>query len=102
MYFNYKHYPFRRPSEFDHGVRQRHPVAIVGAGPVGLSVALDLARYSVPAVVIEARDTLSQGSRACCISRRSLEIWDRMGVGPTMLAKGLPWTGGRSFYRNQE
>lgn len=80
----------------------RHRVAIVGGGPVGLAVAVGLARFGIESVVVEADDSVCIGSRACCISRRSLEIVDRLGALPGFVAKGLPWTGGRSFYRNAE
>ena len=77
-------------------------VLIVGAGPVGLAVALGLARYGVRSVLIEADDSVCEGSRAACISRRSLEIMQRLGVADAFLAKGLPWTDGHSFYRDHE
>lgn len=80
----------------------RHRVAVVGGGPVGLAVAVGLARFGIESVVVEADDSVCVGSRACCISRRSLEIVDRLGALPGFMAKGLPWTGGRSFYRNAE
>lgn len=78
------------------------PVLIVGGGPVGLATALGLARHGVRSVLIEADDGVCTGSRAICISRRSLEIIERLGALGGFLAKGLPWTGGRSFYRDQE
>ena len=78
------------------------PVLIVGGGPVGLATALGLARHGVRSVLIEADDGVCTGSRAICISRRSLEIIERLGALDGFLAKGLPWTGGRSFYRDQE
>ena len=53
-------------------------------------------------VILEADDTVCVGSRAACISRRSLEIIERLGALPAFLAKGLPWTGGRSFYKTDE
>jgi 3-(3-hydroxy-phenyl)propionate hydroxylase len=80
----------------------RHRVVVVGGGPVGLAVALGLARFGVESLVVEADDTVCMGSRACCISRRSLEIVDRLGALDGFMAKGMPWTGGRSFYRNAE
>ena len=82
--------------------RQRHRVVIVGGGPTGLCVALGLARQGVASVVLEADDGVCAGSRAICISRRSLEIVSRLGAGAAFLAKGLPWTGGRSFHRDRE
>ncbi len=80
----------------------RPSVAIVGGGIVGLASALGLASHGVRSVVLEADDTVCVGSRAICISRRSLEIIARFGALEPFLAKGLPWTGGRSFYRNAE
>lgn len=81
---------------------RRHPVAIVGGGPVGLVAALGLARQGIASVLIEADDSVCSGSRAICISRRSLEIIERLGAVDAFLDKGLPWTGGRSFYRDTE
>ena len=82
--------------------RQRHPVVIVGAGPVGLCTALGLANHGVRSVVLEAGASVCLGSRAICISRRSLEIVERLGALPGFMQIGLPWTGGRSFYRDRE
>jgi 3-(3-hydroxy-phenyl)propionate hydroxylase len=81
---------------------QRCTVAIVGGGPVGLAAAIGLARHGVRSVVIEADDTVCMGSRAACTSRRTLEIIDRLGALPGFLSKGLPWTGGRSFWQQEE
>ncbi|MFS2168314.1 FAD-dependent monooxygenase, partial [Variovorax sp. Varisp62] len=80
----------------------RHPVVIVGGGPVGMALALGLANHGVRCVILEADDTVCVGSRAACISRRSLEIMERLGVLPGFMGKGLPWTGGRSFYKTAE
>jgi 3-(3-hydroxy-phenyl)propionate hydroxylase len=74
-----------------------HPVAIAGAGPVGLALALDLARRGVSCVVLEKRDSVSDGSRAICWSKRTLEILDRLGTGEQMLAKGVTWNVGRVY-----
>jgi len=81
---------------------RRCTVAIVGGGPVGLACALGLARQGVASVVVEADDSVCIGSRAACISRRSLEILGRLGGLPALLARGLPWSGGRSFWRDRE
>ncbi len=98
VYDGFPTYPFRRPIELA-GTKRRHRVAIVGGGPVGLTLAVGLARYGIDSVVIEPRDAVSFGSRAACISRRSLEIWEKFGIAAPALAKGLAWTGGRSFWR---
>lgn len=80
----------------------RHPVLIAGGGPVGMSMALGLARRGIRSVVFEADDSVCEGSRAACISRRSLEIMDRLGVARTFTDKGLAWTRGRSYYGTEE
>ena len=81
---------------------QRHPVVIVGGGIAGLTSALALAANGVRSVVLEADDTVCIGSRAICLSRRSLEILARLGALEPFLSTGLPWMGGRSFYGNAE
>ncbi len=80
----------------------RHPVVVVGGGPVGYCTALGLVRQGVPVVVLEADDSVCVGSRAICVSRRSLEIFNRLGALEGFLKVGLPWVGGRSFYRQRE
>jgi 3-(3-hydroxy-phenyl)propionate hydroxylase len=79
-----------------------HAVAIAGGGPIGLATALGLAKQGVASVVIEADNSVCEGSRAICVSRRSLQILRRLGVLDAFLAKGLPWTSGRSYYKDQE
>jgi 3-(3-hydroxy-phenyl)propionate hydroxylase len=81
---------------------KRHAVTIVGGGPVGLTVALGLAKYGAPSVLVEADDSVCHGSRAICISRRSREIIERLGAVEGFLNTGLPWAGGRSVYRDTE
>lgn len=100
--FEHRTYATRTPPLKDGCETTRHRVAIAGGGPVGLAVALALAKHGVPSLVLEADRTVCHGSRAICISRRSLEILDRLGVLQPFLDKGLPWTAGRSFYRDTE
>ena len=70
-------------------------VAIVGAGPVGLVAAIELARQGLRPVVLDAKAEIAWSSRAICISRRSQEILDRIGAGPAFAAKALPWSRGK-------
>lgn len=81
---------------------ERVPVLIAGGGPVGLTLAALLARHGVRSLVVEADEGYCTGSRAICISRRSQEILWNAGAGPALAAKALPWTGGRSFWRDRE
>jgi 3-(3-hydroxy-phenyl)propionate hydroxylase len=82
--------------------RGRHPVVVVGAGPVGLATAIDLAQSGVPVVLLDDDNKLSSGSRAICFSKRTLEIFDRLGCGQRMVEKGVSWNVGRIFHRGQE
>src|SRR3546814_9782170 len=66
-----------------------HRVVVVGAGPVGLTTALDLAQRGVRVVVLDDDHRLSTGSRAICFAKRTLEVWDRLGVGQRMAEKGV-------------
>ena len=78
------------------------PVLIVGAGPVGLSLAALLAHHGIRSLVLETDASWCEGSRAICIARRSLEILGWVGADRPLIAKGLPWIGGRSFFRDTE
>lgn len=80
----------------------RVPVFIAGGGPVGLTLAALLARHGVRSLVAEADEGYCTGSRAICISRRSQEILWAAGAGEALAAKALPWTGGRSYWRDRE
>jgi len=95
-------YPFVRPPELAGRAGRRWPVAIVGAGPVGLAAAIDLALHGIASVVIDESNVVSTGSRAICWSKRTLEIFDRLGVGERMVAKGVTWKVGRLFHRDRE
>jgi 3-(3-hydroxy-phenyl)propionate hydroxylase len=76
----------------------QYPVVAVGAGPVGLSFAIDLAQRGVPVVLLDDADRIGEGSRAIMFSKRSLEYWDRLGVGNRMVGKGVEWSVGRIFH----
>ena len=101
LYFEYPHYPFVRPPEMD-GAARRHRVAIVGAGPVGVTTALELARHGIPSAILDDKNTVNDGSRAICISRHSLEILQQLGVAERFTAKALGWQYGRTYYRDRQ
>jgi 3-(3-hydroxy-phenyl)propionate hydroxylase len=94
-------YAFRASPDQQAGRAVHHRVIIVGAGPVGLSLALDLWSRGIEAVVLEAGTSVSTGSRAICYAKRSLEILDRLGVGQRMLDKGVTWRQGKVFWRER-
>jgi 3-(3-hydroxy-phenyl)propionate hydroxylase len=91
-------FPYRRSPDQDEAHPARHPVVVVGAGPVGLTLAIDLAQRGVPVVLLDNDAKLSTGSRAICFAKRTLEVWDRLGVGDAMCAKGVQWHVGRVFF----
>src|SRR5271155_2333460 len=75
-----------------------HSVVVVGAGPVGLSLAIDLAQRGHSVVLLDDADRIGDGSRAICFSKRSLEFWDRLRVGQRMVDKGVVWQVGKIFH----
>ena len=79
----------------------RHPIVVVGAGPVGLSAAIDLAQKGVPVVLLDDDNRLSTGSRAICFAKRTLEIFDRLGCGQRMVDKGVTWNLGKVFFHEE-
>ncbi|HSW23840.1 MAG TPA: FAD-dependent oxidoreductase [Burkholderiaceae bacterium] len=94
-------FPYRRCADQDAATPARRPVVVVGAGPVGLSLAIDLAQQQVPVLLLDNDDRLSTGSRAICFAKRTLEIFDRLGVGAGLVDKGVSWSTGRVFLRDQ-
>jgi 3-(3-hydroxy-phenyl)propionate hydroxylase len=65
------------------------PVAIVGAGPVGLVLALRLAQLGVPSLVLEAEADISEELRASTFHPPTLDMLDELGVGAALVAQGL-------------
>jgi 3-(3-hydroxy-phenyl)propionate hydroxylase len=87
-------YPYRRSADQDASRPARHPVVIVGAGPVGLAAAIDLALRDIPVVVLDENDKVSWGSRAICFAKRPLEI-------PGLLSSQLIPTNSRAKSRSR-
>ena len=99
IYYDYTvHQPWL-PSE--HPAQSLQRVVIAGGGPVGLTAALELARYGVPCVLLESEQQVCEGSRAIVFTRRSMEILQQVGVAHRVTQNGLPWRFGNSFYRGE-
>ena len=79
-----------------------HPVIVVGAGPVGMAMALDLASRGVRPLLIDDSDRIGEGSRGICWAKRTLEILDRLGVAQPMVEKGVVWQKGKVFLAHAE
>jgi len=98
-------FEYRRHADQETGAQtpfaQVHPVVVVGAGPVGLSAAIDLAQRGVSVVLVDDDDGLSTGSRAICFSKRSLDIFDRLGCAEAMVEKGVRWHVGKVFLKDE-
>ncbi len=95
-------YPYQRSSDQDAAAPVRHPVIVVGAGPVGLTAAIDLAMNDVPVLVLDDNDRVSSGSRAICFAKRTLEILDRLGSGDRLVDKGVTWNTGKVFFDERQ
>jgi 3-(3-hydroxy-phenyl)propionate hydroxylase len=93
---------YRRCADQDRPSPARHPVIVVGAGPVGLCTAIDLAQRGVPVVLLDDADRIGEGSRGICYAKRTLEILDRLGVAAPCLAKGVTWKLGKVFQRDEQ
>ena len=100
MDYQARRFTYQRCTDQHAAIAARHAVVIVGAGPVGMTLALDLAQQNIPVVILDDDDKLSAGSRAICFAKRTLEIWDRLGVGDAMVAKGVSWNVGKVFFRD--
>jgi len=94
-------YAYVRPAELG-GTTRHWPVIVAGAGPVGLTAAIDLALRGIDVLLVDEDDTVSVGSRAICWSKRTLEILDRLGCAERLVQKGVGWSVGRVFFRDEQ
>ena len=105
MHVDYRslRFEYRRSPDQSAAQAVRHPVVVVGAGPVGLATAIDLAQRlegsGQTVLLLDDDSGLSNGSRAICFAKRTLEIFDRLGCGEAMVEKGVTWSRGRVFHR---
>lgn len=77
-----------------------YPFVIVGSGPIGLALALDMARKGHQVTVLTAFDFIPRGSKAICFAKQSLDVFDRLGVGERVVEKGVIWNVGKLFWKN--
>jgi 3-(3-hydroxy-phenyl)propionate hydroxylase len=100
--YTYPKFEYRKPPELSGAASRRYPVVIVGAGPVGMTAALDCRLHGIPVVVLDDDNTVSVGSRGLCYAKRALEVLDRVGVGDAVVNKGVGWHVGRTFFGEGE
>ena len=66
------------------------PVLIVGAGPIGLSMAMDLSWRGVPCAIVDEGDGTVELSRGGMVSIRTMEYWRRWGIADRVADAGFP------------
>jgi 3-(3-hydroxy-phenyl)propionate hydroxylase len=85
------------------GAPAAEPVLVVGAGPVGQTAALLLARWGLPVVVVDARPERDLvGSKALVQQRDVIDVWCAVGAGDQIAADGVTWTTSRTMFRDRE
>ena len=102
MAYSYQEFAYTPPPALKGAPDGPHQVLIVGAGPIGLAMAIDLALRGIASVVADDNNVVSVGSRAICWAKRTLEIFDRLGVGRRMVNKGVTWKLGRLYRGERE
>lgn len=102
MLATYTYPKFENSGPAEIGQTIQRPVVVVGAGPVGLSCAIDLAQRNIPVLLLDDDNTVSVGSRGLCYAKRTLEILDRLGAAGPVCNKGVSWNVGRTFLAEHE
>jgi len=100
--YTWPRYAYRRAPELGAAAPRCVPLVIVGAGPVGLAAAIDAAQRGLQVIVVDEDNTVSIGSRGVCYAKRTLEVFDRLGLGERVVAKGVTWNVGRTFHGERE
>ena len=77
-------------------------VLVVGAGPVGLTMAAELARFGVPTRIIEKAAQRTDKSKALVVWSRTLELINRMGCSGKFVETGLKVTAANIIARDRE
>ena len=99
--YTFPEYDYVCSDEQKTGAIKRHPLVVIGAGPIGLTAGLDCAQRGIPTVILDDNNTVSFGSRAVCYAKRPLEVWDRLGVADKMVDKGVIWEKGKVYFKEK-
>ncbi|SFG32969.1 FAD-dependent oxidoreductase [Neptunomonas qingdaonensis] len=100
--YTFQEFNYARSTDQDAQIPVKHPVVVVGAGPMGLAAGIDLAQNNVPVIILDDNNTVSVGSRAVCYAKRFLDISDRLGVGQRLVDKGVTWNIGKVFLDEEQ
>jgi 3-(3-hydroxy-phenyl)propionate hydroxylase len=95
-------YPYEHTADQDADAPVRHPVVILGGGPIGMATALDLGLQGIPVVVLDDHEGVGKGSRAICFAKRTLDICTRWGCAAPMLDRGIVWNVGKVFHEDRK
>ncbi|RZJ23823.1 MULTISPECIES: FAD-dependent monooxygenase [unclassified Acinetobacter] len=99
LYYQYQVFPHFHSQE--PVITDAETVTVVGAGPIGMTTALLLAKQGVKVILLSSELQLSEGSRALVYTKRSMEILHAVGAAEKIMSKALPWTHGNSIYKGQ-
>jgi 3-(3-hydroxy-phenyl)propionate hydroxylase len=100
--YEYPEFAYKAPTDLMGEAPQRRPLVVIGAGPIGLAAAIDARLQGLEVILFDEDSSVSFGSRAVCYAKRSLEILDRLGLGDGLVNKGVSWSVGRTFLREEE
>jgi 3-(3-hydroxy-phenyl)propionate hydroxylase len=100
--YTWPRFEYRKAPELGAARPRRVPLLVIGAGPVGLAAAIDAAQRGLPVLLLDEDDTVSVGSRGVCYAKRTLEIFDRLGLGQRIVDKGVTWNVGRTYHGERE
>src|SRR6185312_12954464 len=72
------------------GDTSEFPVLIAGGGPVGMTLALELARYGVRSMLVEQNPDTTRHPKMDITNGRSMELFRRLGIVENLRAVGVP------------
>jgi 2-polyprenyl-6-methoxyphenol hydroxylase-like FAD-dependent oxidoreductase len=77
-------------------------VLIVGAGPTGMTAAIELRRAGIGVRIVDKSHYLARWSQALVVQARTLEQFQRYGIAQTAVEHGRQLTGGRTYSEGKE
>ncbi len=95
-------YPYQKNADQERSNAVRHPVVVVGGGPIGLATTLDLGLKGIKVLLLDDHEGAGAGSRALCFAKRTLEIASRLGAAEPMIEKGVQWNIGKVFHDDRQ